>query len=81
MECFLDPQEEEIVKGKLAGSPLLALALLALAAAPAFGHHGRGHGGHDGHGGGLSGIGHIVVIYEENHSFDNLYGGGRASTA
>jgi acid phosphatase len=24
---------------------------------------------------GLSGIKHIVVIYEENHSFDNLYGG------
>ena len=24
--------------------------------------------------GGLSRIGHIVVIYEENHSFDNLYG-------
>src|SRR3954447_3919489 len=68
MECFLDPQEEEIVKGKFAGTPLLALALLALAAAPAFGHN-----GHDGHGG-LGRIGHIVVIYEENHSFDNLYG-------
>src|SRR3989442_4510859 len=24
---------------------------------------------------GLDGINHIVVIYEENHSFDNLYGG------
>src|SRR5437588_860715 len=24
--------------------------------------------------GGLSRIGHIVVVYEENHSFDNLYG-------
>src|SRR3954447_7194271 len=24
---------------------------------------------------GLRGIGHIVVIYEEHHSFDNLYGG------
>src|SRR5207247_2673703 len=23
----------------------------------------------------LAGINHIVVIYEENHSFDNLYGG------
>ena len=22
---------------------------------------------------------HIVVIYQENHSFDNLYGSGRAS--
>jgi phospholipase C len=27
------------------------------------------------HRGSLSRIGHIVVIYEENHSFDNLYGG------
>jgi hypothetical protein len=45
MECFPHPREEEIVKGKLAGAPLLALALLALAAAPAFGHHGRGHDG------------------------------------
>jgi phospholipase C len=23
----------------------------------------------------LAGVGHIVVVYEENHSFDNLYGG------
>jgi acid phosphatase len=70
MECFPHPREEEIVKGKLAGAPLLALALLALAAAPAFGHHGRGHDRH----GGLGRIDHVVVIYEENHSFDNLYG-------
>src|SRR3954447_21281656 len=72
MECFADPQEEEeTVKGKLAGAPLLALVVLALAAAPAFAGHGRGH---DRHGSGLGRIGHIVVIYEENHSFDNLYG-------
>jgi phospholipase C len=24
---------------------------------------------------GLGAVNHIVVIYEENHSFDNLYGG------
>jgi phospholipase C len=32
---------------------------------------------HDDHGGGASlrDVKHIVVIYEENHSFDNLYGG------
>ena len=24
----------------------------------------------------LKQIDHIVVVYEENHSFDNLYGGG-----
>ena len=28
----------------------------------------------EGHGSGLRKIDHIVVIYEENHSFDNLYG-------
>src|SRR3954454_6211513 len=72
MECFADPQEEEeTVKGKLAGAPLLALVVLALAAAPALAGHGRVH---DRHGSGLGRIGHIVVIYEENHSFDNLYG-------
>jgi len=32
---------------------------------------------HDDHGGdgSLRDVKHIVVIYEENHSFDNLYGG------
>jgi acid phosphatase len=43
-----------------------ALALVLPAVAFADGH------GHDGHG--LEGIDRIVVIYEENHSFDNLYG-------
>src|SRR4051812_4296220 len=44
-------------------SALLAgLALLLLPAA-ASAHHGQRH------------LRHIVVIYEENHSFDNLYGG------
>jgi acid phosphatase len=42
---------------------LLALALPSAAAA-----HGDGRGHHDG-------VKRIVVIYEENHSFDNLYGG------
>src|SRR3954463_13788581 len=39
------------------------LAALLLAAPAAHAKHG------------LRGIDHIVVIYEENHSFDNLYGG------
>ena len=30
--------------------------------------------------GGLDRVKHIVVIYEENHSFDNLYGGWGTST-
>jgi acid phosphatase len=54
---------------------LCAVVALALAA-PAAAAHGSGHGhGHDGHHGkGMRGIQRIVVIYEENHSFDNLYG-------
>ena len=44
---------------------LLALALVAaMGGSPAYGS------GKDG----LSRINHIVVIYQENHSFDNLYG-------
>ena len=41
-------------------------AILALALPGAAFAHGHGHG-HDG-------VKRIVVIYEENHSFDNLYG-------
>ena len=51
-------------------SILVALAGAALLAAPAAASGGRGHDG-----GGLQKIRHFVVIYEENHSFDNLYGG------
>jgi acid phosphatase len=53
------------MKGKVA-----VLSALALAIAPAAAY---GHGKHRGHGS-MKRIGHIVVIYEENHSFDNLYG-------
>src|SRR6185295_14707867 len=54
------------MKGKIA---LVAALALAVAPAAAYGH---GKGGH-GHGS-MRGIDRIVVIYEENHSFDNLYG-------
>ena len=58
---------------------LLVLTLLVLAAfgVTAVAASAGGGGGHDNGGGGgqLSRINHIVVIYEENHSFDNLYGG------
>jgi acid phosphatase len=56
---------------------LCAAAALTLAAPAVAAAHGSGHGrGHDDHHGkGLRGIQRIVVIYEENHSFDNLYGG------
>jgi phospholipase C len=62
---------------------LLASGLAAPAATAASGGGGNsgGNGGADHQ---LSKIDHVVVIYEENHSFDNLYGGwegvrGRAS--
>ena len=45
---------------------LLALSAMVVLAAPA--------AAHDKHGGGLKKIDHFVVIYQENHSFDNLYG-------
>ncbi|MGZ4382935.1 MAG: alkaline phosphatase family protein, partial [Gaiellaceae bacterium] len=55
---------------------LLALAAFAVTAVAATA--GGGGGGNDHNGGNadsLSKIKHLVVIYEENHSFDNLYGG------
>src|SRR5436309_12560667 len=58
----------------LGGRALLVLAavtaLAAVASSGAAGSNGRGAGN-----GRLQRINHIVVIYEENHSFDNLYGG------
>jgi acid phosphatase len=49
--------------------PAALVSLLALTAVPAAGSESdRGQSQ-------LSKINHIVVIYEENHSFDNLYGG------
>src|SRR6188472_1672244 len=52
----------------------LVAAIAAALAFPgsALAHHGPGFRGHH-HGG--NDVKHIVVIYEENHSFDNLYGG------
>jgi acid phosphatase len=59
---------------RLGGRRVLALAsVLALAAmvnSAAAGSNGNGSGNDR-----LQRINHIVVIYEENHSFDNLYGG------
>ncbi len=59
---------------------LATAAAVAMAAAGVVGstasaeghHHGHGHQGQEGLPGGYK---HLVVIYEENHSFDNLYGG------
>src|SRR5438067_10859053 len=49
--------------------PAALASLLALTALPAAGSQS------DGGQSPLAKINHIVVIYEENHSFDNLYGG------
>jgi acid phosphatase len=55
---------------RVAGRALLALAGIALIAVVATGGAGAARGNDQ-----LQKINHIVVIYEENHSFDNLYGG------
>jgi phospholipase C len=54
----------------------LGMAAYAPAGAAEGSHHGQRHGHHHGrHADGLpGGYKHLVVIYEENHSFDNLYG-------
>jgi len=61
------------VKRRIVMLALLGLLALGTTAVAATANGGGGHdGGDDGHGGPK--INHIVVIYEENHSFDNLYG-------
>ena len=54
----------------LGAASALALMLAVPAAAGAHHRHGHDHGTK-----GLRSVDRIVVIYEENHSFDNLYGG------
>ena len=55
--------------GLLRRSILVGLMGVGLLAAPAAASAHRGH-----HDRGLDKIRHFVVVYEENHSFDNLYG-------
>ena len=50
--------------------PALAILAVAFAALTMSSAAGAGRGSDQ-----LRKINHIVVIYEENHSFDNLYGG------
>ena len=52
-------------------SLLTLLALVVLSTMGGAAAYGSGGSGSDR----LSRIDHIVVIYQENHSFDNLYGG------
>jgi phospholipase C len=54
---------------------ILALAGVVAAAVAGITVAGAGARGHDDNNNPLQRINHIVVIYEENHSFDNLYGG------
>jgi acid phosphatase len=74
------------VRRSLLRMPVIGLAALALCAAPTAasadsgpaGGSRPGAGRHDGPGprdDALRRIRHIVVVYQENHSFDNLYGG------
>src|SRR3954467_11954733 len=58
------------VKRPFLHASVLCVALLSLCATPALADH-----GHKGRPDALQRIKHIVVVYEENHSFDNLYGG------
>ena len=53
---------------RLGVAVVAALAVAGLVTSAAIGDEGHGRGD-------LQRIKHIVVIYEENHSFDNLYGG------
>ena len=55
------------MRSLLRRGPLAALAIAALLAPPA--------AARDHHGKRLDKIRHFVVVYQENHSFDNLYGG------
>ena len=48
-----------------------AISILAFAAGSGAAGNGKSHGDENK----LRDVKHIVVIYEENHSFDNLYGG------
>ena len=54
----------------LAFVALAAFGVTAVVATASGGGDGKGHGD----GNAASKVKHIVVIYEENHSFDNLYG-------
>ncbi|HEV3133519.1 MAG TPA: acid phosphatase [Acidimicrobiia bacterium] len=57
--------------GIAALASLIVIAAALVAVAPAGADNGNHNGQVDPH---LRGIDHLVVIYEENHSFDNLYG-------
>jgi acid phosphatase len=60
------------LRWKLVAGVLALAAVAATAATGALGGNGTGPGGGADQ---LAKINHFVVIYEENHSFDNLYGG------
>jgi acid phosphatase len=64
MQPFRTRERGGLVKSSIGRAAVLALAGFLLTAAPAAA----------GHKDGLKNIRHFVVIYQENHSFDNLYG-------
>ena len=67
---FCTAHEEGPMVGLVRRSVLIGLVAAGVLAAPAAASGHRGH-----HDRGLDKIRHFVVVYEENHSFDNLYGG------
>jgi acid phosphatase len=64
-------RRRSIVKARMRHATLLALAGLAVVSAPAAASAGGPRAGAKA----LKKVRHFVVIYQENHSFDNLYGG------
>ena len=61
-------------KRRIAVAVVVGLFAIGLVVAQNAGADGQGNGNGQGNGDGGRNINHIVVIYEENHSFDNLYG-------
>ncbi len=67
-------RRRQVVRAVLAAGATAAVGLGMAPGALANPHKHGGHGPHGLHGPVLGEYKHLVVIYEENHSFDNLYG-------
>src|SRR5262249_25578243 len=74
--CLRNTVGSTISRGRRQGMRRVALAVVVLGGVVALGGATAGAGRKAGPGLAVVGhMNHIVVIYEENHSFDNLYGG------
>jgi acid phosphatase len=63
------------IRAVVATVALLLIGAVPVALAARGHHHRRHHHAHAGSASRLDRMKHVVVIYQENHSFDNLYGG------